>query len=67
MTLAQYVKNDLEKSKLSVTELAEKINLSPKTIYNILNGEQIFPKTVRLIAKYYDLEIRKVADMLDYK
>lgn len=66
MTLKKYIEQDLIKKSMSAHELAGKMEISYTVIYKILKNKTNFrPKTIRLIAKYYDLDIAKVVEMLD--
>lgn len=68
MKISEFLTNDLKNNNLTINELAINIGLSrPKIYYLLGNKQKMGNKSIRLIAKYYNLTIEQVVAMNDYK
>ena len=66
MNLGQYIRNSRIDKKMSLKQLAKKVNCSITIIHNIESGKQKHPKSVILfrISRVLELDYNK---LLDYK
>ena len=66
MDLIYYLELKKSSEKITTYELAKEIGISPTMLYWVLNGKRkAGVKTMRNIAKYYNLDIEKVVQMND--
>lgn len=66
MDLIKFLKKDMKKRKLNINSLSAEIGISNVMLHYIIKGEhKAGVKSMRAIAEYYDLDIRKVVEMND--
>lgn len=65
MNLAQLIQADINANGIKQTWLAEQLGVTVQTIHNILNGSSAGNKTLRAIAKHYNISIEEVVRLND--
>lgn len=63
--LKEFLREDMKSKQVSVKELAQDIGISVPHLYRILKGLKAGNKTLRGVAKFYDLPIEEVVKMND--
>lgn len=66
MDLIKYLKADKLKRKLTFREMSDELEVSASMLYFVMNGKsKAGVKTMRKIAKYYNIPIESVVIMND--